>query len=125
MCIVSVIPVVIAGSADAPDYVCAILVALLLAFIATGVNIIIRVSTIKASYDTLLQEGEFSKKEKTIKKKFEPLSGVYWGIVTAGYLGWSFATGRWDFTWIVWPVSGVLFGAVSAVARYISSSKEE
>lgn len=26
---------------------------------------------------------------------------------------------RWDFTWIVWPVAGVLFAAVSGIVRMI------
>lgn len=122
LCIVAVIPTVIAGSMNAPDYICAVFVAILLMIIAIGVNIIIRVSIEKSAYDTLLQEGEYSKYEKTLKKKYESLSSVYWGVVTAGYLAWSFITMRWDFTWIVWPVAGVLFGAVSGIARFISQS---
>ena len=29
----------------------------------------------------------------------------------------SFSTARWDFTWIIWPVAGVLFGAISGIVR--------
>ena len=38
----------------------------------------------------LLQEGEYSQKEKAVKKKFEIYSTAYWCIATAIYLGWSF-----------------------------------
>ena len=44
------------------------------------------------------------------------IAGIYWTIVTAGYLAWSFWTGAWERTWIVWPVAGVLFGAVIGIA---------
>lgn len=117
LCIVAVIPVIIVGTMSAPDYICALFVGVLLILIAIGVNIIIRVSIIKASFDTLLQEGEYTQSEKEVKKKLGALSGAYWCTATAVYLGWSFWTMRWEFTWIVWPVAGVLFAAVSSIAR--------
>lgn len=119
LCIISVIPLIVAGAAGAPDFVCAVLVGLLLLMVAAGVNTIIRVSMIKSSYDTLLQEGEYTREEKQVKKKLDTLSGIYWCTVTAIYLGWSFLTMRWDFTWIVWPVAGVLFAAIYGVMRLI------
>ena len=78
---------------------------------------IIRVSTIKSSYDALLQEGEFSQAEKKARNKLNTLSGIYWCLATAIYLGWSFYTMRWDFTWLVWPVAGVLYAAAAGVMR--------
>lgn len=119
LCILSAVPLIMAGLQEAPDYVCGALTALLLVIIATGVNIMIRVGTIKSSFDTLLQEGEYSKEEKKAKGKLDALSGVYWCLVTAIYLGWSFWTMRWDFTWIVWPVAGVLFAAIHGVMRMV------
>ena len=69
LCILSVIPIVIAGTMNAADYICAFCVGFLLLIIAVGVNRIIRVSMIKGSYDILLQEGEFSKKRKTAEEE--------------------------------------------------------
>ena len=120
LCILSAVPIIIAGVLDAPDYVAGSFVVLLLLMIATGVNMIIRVSIIKNSYDTLLQEGEFSEAEKKAKRKLDGLSGIYWCLITAIYLGWSFYTMRWDFTWIIWPVAGVLFAAISGIMRLVS-----
>lgn len=124
LCIIAVVPLFIVGVMDAPDYICCAFTSLLLLFIATGVNMIIRVSTVKGSYDTLLQEGEFSKKEKKVKGKLDAFSGVYWCLATAIYLGWSFWTMRWDITWIIWPVAGVLFAAVSGIMRLIIGAEE-
>lgn len=120
LCILSVVPLVIVGIMDAPDYVCGIFTALLLMIVAVGVNMIIRVSIVKSSYDILLQEGEFSKEEKRAKRKLDPFAGIYWCLATAIYLGWSFWTMKWHFTWIVWPVAGVLFAAVSGVIRLVT-----
>ena len=44
-------------------------IGMLLIIIAVGVNLLIRTRMIKGSYDTLLQEGEFTKEQKQLKKK--------------------------------------------------------
>ena len=116
-CILAALPLIIAGTMGASDFVCCSLVGLLLLMVASGVNMMIRVGMIKSSYDTLLQEGEFSAEEKLAKKKSEPFAGAYWCLVTAIFLGWSFWTMNWSTTWIVWPVAGVLFAALSAIFR--------
>ena len=117
LCIMAVVPVIIVGAMGAPDYICALCVCVLLALVAIGVNMIIRVSMVKSSYDTLLQEGDFTQSEKNIKRKMDAFSSAYWCLATAIYLGWSFWTRRWEFTWIVWPVAGVLFAAISSIAK--------
>lgn len=85
---------------------------------------IIRVSIVKSSYDALLQEGEFSKNEKNAKRKLDAFSGTYWCLVTTIYLGWSFWTMNWHITWIVWPVAGVLFAAMSGIVRMVMGLNE-
>lgn len=124
LCILAVVPVIIVGAMKAPDYICALFVGVLLILIAIGVNMIIRVSIIKGSYDTLLQEGDYTQSEKKLKRKMDVLSSAYWCTAAAIYLGWSFWTMRWDFTWIVWPVAGVLFAAVSSFARFFIKAEE-
>lgn len=124
LCILAVVPLILAAIAEVPDYIICAFVSLLLFLVAIGVNIIIRVSTIRGSYDTLLQEGEFSREEKYAKRKLDAFSGAYWCLVTAVYLGWSFWTMRWDFTWIVWPVAGVLFAAVSTILRAVIGTEK-
>ena len=44
-------------------------IGMLLIIIAVGVNLLIRTRMIKGSYDTLLQEGVFTKEQKQLKKK--------------------------------------------------------
>lgn len=124
LCIIAVIPVVLAGALGAPDYISGSFVGVLLLLIAVGVNLIIRVSIIKGSYDTLLQKGEYTRAEKSLKNKMDSLSGIYWCLVTAIYLGWSFWTMRWDFTWIIWPVAAVLFAVFYNVMRVVLKADE-
>jgi len=123
-CILAVIPLLIGIAMEQPEYMITGDVSILLLLVAVGVFLIVRVSTINGSYDMLLQEGEYSQKEKAVKKKFEIYSTAYWCIATAIYLGWSFLSVRWDYTWILWPVAGVLLGAVSVVARGIWGTQD-
>ncbi len=124
LCILAAVPVILAGAMDVSDYIAAMCVGVLLTLIAVGVNIIIRVSIVKNSFDTLLQEGEYTQSEKKRREKLDALSGAYWCTATAIYLGWSFRSMRWDFTWIMWPVAGVLFAAVSGIARIFIKAEE-
>ena len=124
LCILSVVPIVIASVMDASDLVLGVLVVLLLCIIAIAVNMFIRVGMIKSSFDTLLQEGDFTREEKKAKRKTEAISSVYWCLATAIYLGWSFWTMRWDFTWIIWPVAGVLYAALAGIMRMVIGAEK-
>lgn len=124
LCILSVIPAIMAGVMEADDSTSGISVGLLLIIVSIGVNILIRAGMIKSSYDTLLQEGEYTKEEKHLKKKTDDFSGAYWCFVVATYLGWSFWTNNWKMIWIIWPVAGVLYVAVLGIVKMIIGDRE-
>ena len=124
LCILSVIPTIMAGVMEADDSICGLSVGVLLIIVSIGVNILIRAGMIKSSYDTLLQEGEYTKEEKHIKKRTDDFSGAYWCLVVAIYLGWSFSTNNWKFTWIIWPEAGVLYAAVLGIVKMIVVNKD-
>ncbi|WP_278243808.1 hypothetical protein [Catenibacterium mitsuokai] len=125
LCILSVIPTIIAGVMEVEDYMSGISVGLLLIIVSIGVNILIRAGMIKSSYDTLLQEGEYTIEEKHLKKKTDAFSGAYWCLMVAIYLGWSFWTNNWKFTWIIWPVAGVLYAAVLGLVKMTIEGREK
>lgn len=116
LCIASVIPLFIAVAFTENESVLITTVGLLLVIVAAGVYLLVRSGIVNSSYDKLLEEGEYTIEKKIVNKKNSNLSTIYWCIVVAIYLGWSFLTMDWDTTWIIWPVAGVLFGAVCALA---------
>ena len=125
-CIVSAIPVVIAGvSGTVSEWVYGACIAFLLVIVAISVAVITWASMIKSSYDILLQSGEFKESEKKSRERRNALSGAYWCLITAGYLAVSFSTGRWDRTWIIWAVSGVLYAALEALVRLLTGKNYE
>ena len=46
-------------------------------------------------------------------------------LVVVIYLGWSFSTNNWKFTWIIWPVAGILYAAVLGIVKMIVGNKDE
>jgi transcriptional regulator with XRE-family HTH domain len=129
LCVLSALPiflVLIIWGDDAGPYgplPFTIAVGLLLVLVSVGVYLIVRSSMIWGSYQMLLEEGGYSRAAKTENKRNEPLNAVYWGAVTAGYLAWSFLSGAWNRTWIVWPIAGVCYGLVLAVVRSLRNKK--
>ena len=89
----------------------------LLVLLSIGVLLIVRASIIWGSYQQLLEEGDYTREAKADAKKYGWIGSSYWMLVTAGYLAWSFITGKWDQTWIVWPVAGVAYGAIYEIVK--------
>lgn len=127
MCILSVIPVICAGvvSGENENMLVVYAVLVMFAMIAIAVTIFITSGMKMDSYKQLMQEGEYSPVEKESTDFTEKIGSVYWPVIVAIYLGVSFLTGAWGITWIIWPVAGVLFGAVAGIGKIISSSAKE
>lgn len=90
-------------------------VCFMLSLIALATFFFVFAGSETGSYECLLQEGEYSRANIKRQKIKDKVGGIYWSLMTAIYLGASFLTGRWDFTWIIWPVAGVLFGVVMGI----------
>ena len=94
-------------------------VAALLMMVGVGVKILVKTAMINNGYNKLLEEGEYTR----LNKRSSRWDSIYWSIATAIYLAWSFISGRWDFTWIVWPIAGVTFAAYKEIIKTIIRTK--
>ena len=103
---------------DDNDFYGAVGVFLLLVMVATAVTLFINAGTTMDCYKQLLQEGDYTPERKE-DKLVGAVASIVWPLTTAGYLLWSFLTGDWHITWIVWPIMGILFGAFSAVVSIV------
>ena len=116
LCILAVIPIFISllpAEVDGLLPVLAVCVTLVLA--GLGVMVLLRVGIPWASYETLLQEGDYTRQRKAREPLRTGASVAFWLTATAIYLAISLTTNRWDTSWIVWPVAGVLYPALLAV----------
>lgn len=62
----------------------------------------------------LLREGEYKNYNLKDHEKADRIASIYWSIIVALYLAYSFITDDWGRSWIIWPVAGVIYGGVSA-----------
>ena len=125
LCVLSVVPIFVAMICfDGQDTAYAAAVGALLALVAAGCLLIVRVCVVWGSFQALLQEGEYTPEKKAESKRVAPVAAIYWGLVTAGFLAASFITRSWDKTWIVWPVAGVAYGALITILGAIRNRKQ-
>lgn len=123
ICILGVVPIIIAPAFEAGEFTEVMMVCLLLLLVNVGVHILVRTGMVMESHHKLLQDGDYTKEKKEANERFSAFPGVYWCTVTAIYLTWSFITDNWDFTWIIWPVAGVLFAAVWRILQSVAKTR--
>ncbi len=118
LCVISAIPLFASLIVSEEDgFLQVASIAVLLAVVAVGVLLIVRCSIIWGGFQMLLEEGDYTRAGKEEEKKYGYIGGIYWTLVTAAYLAWSFLTDGWDRTWIVWPVAAVAYGAVYGIIK--------
>ena len=86
----------------------------LLCFVAVGVYLIVRACCIESGYKVLLEEGDYDRAAKAVNNR---IGTIYWAVVTAAYLLVSFLSMGWAITWVIWPVAGILYGALAAFLK--------
>ena len=124
-CILSVIPMMLAISLELGEFAIACCVPILLVLIAIGVNLLVWSGTIYASFQKLLQEGDYTKENKEMERKTSFFPGIYWTLTTALFLYISFKNDSWETSWIVWPVAALIFVAVLGILRAVMKSKNK
>lgn len=118
LCITAIIPLFVGEMIDS-DNAMFVMIMLSLTFIIAGIGVIcfIRTGIIWASYEKLLQEGEYSEENKGKKSLSSAIYTAYWIIATAVYLGCSFSLNNWSRSWVIWAVAAVTFPAVVAITN--------
>ena len=117
LCIAGAIPLILAGALGANDFIASIFVCILLCLVALAVHFFVGRGLVRESFTKLLQEGDYTKDMKQGGKVIEKIAGIYWCVVTAIFLAWSFLGNAWGVSWVIWPVAGVLFGAIACAVR--------
>lgn len=124
LCVLGCVPLVITAVLGAPSVVIVAMVCLLLLAIGCAVYMFIAICGVHSSYKVILQADDYTAEQKKRNKKLEPLSRIYWLFITVVYLAVSFITGRWDITWIIWAVSGVLFALIRVVGESLINTRD-
>lgn len=116
LCIVSLVPLLLFSLLEVSDKLLFLSVGFLIFIVGTAVFLFVVAGSRKASYDILLKKGEYSPESRIRTKKAETIGSIYWPLIVLIYLYWSFTTGDWYLTWIVWPLAGLLFAAIVGIS---------
>lgn len=114
LCIVCAVPLITAGALDAKESVLIGLVGVLLAIVAIASYLFVSSGVIMSGYNRLLGEGDYTPAAREQEQHQDKIGGIYWPLVVAGYLLWSFLSGKWGITWVIWPVAALVFAALTA-----------
>ncbi len=101
---------------------------LLFIFVAIGVFMIVLCNSIKNTYEGILKlndastiSGNYVSSQhpeiKYITPEAATIMSVYWPTVTCIYLIWSFLSFDWWYTWIIWPIAGIISAVLNGVFK--------
>lgn len=99
------------------DFFCVCMFCLTLFMVGYGVSYFVKGGIYNASFEKLLQEGEYSVKKKTSTSVLGTVSTIYWTVTTAIFLMLGFCGIPWKICGLIWPIAGVLFAGVVAVVE--------
>ena len=91
----------------------------LLLTVGVGVLLLVKVGNVWGGFQAVLGEGDYSEEAK----KNEPFASAYWLSVVAVYLGWSFISGDWSISWVIWPVAAFIFAAACALIEHFKKKR--
>lgn len=123
ICILGVIPLFAVSMRGDEDFIAVVIFAFLFVVEAIGVRFFVIAGINQASFEKLLQEGDYSVDAKKKSPLLSAISTVYWLVITAIFLGMSFTTKEWQTTGLIWPVAGVLYPAVLALVKCFDKNK--
>ena len=118
LCIMALIPL-FAGTIFNDESELLLTIMLSSSFIIAGIGVVFFISSgiVWASYEKLLQEGDYSKEKKKNQSIATTISVIYWSIATAVYLGYSLSTNNWGYSWVILVVAAVVFPAIVAISN--------
>lgn len=112
MCFVGAATIFAGGFFDDNDYASAIFLCLAIFVVAIGVYCFVVVGINDASFDKLLQEGDYTIENKTSTSLVSMISTIYWLLVTAVFLCIGFYISNWKACGLIWPIAGVIYPVV-------------
>ena len=127
LCILSAVPLFVAMCLLADDVIYVAAVSLLLVIASIGCAAFVYGGTIQSAMDRLLEEGDYTRQQKSRRSVKGAVSIIYWLVVTAIFMWYTFGpsgNGQAKYSWFIWAIGGVLYAAVMVVLNLIQRSKK-
>lgn len=126
LCILSAVPLFVSMCMETADVVYVAAVCLLLIIAGMGCVAFTYGGTIQSSMERLLEEGDYTRQQKSRRSIKGAVSTVYWLLVTALFMWYTFGpsgNGQARYSWFIWAIAGVVYAAVMLVVNLIQRSK--
>ena len=126
LCILAAVPLFAAMCVSASGLFYIGAVCLLLAIVSAGCYAFVLGGVNHSAMQALLEEEDYTRENKAKSPVIGAVSGIYWLLVTAVYLFYTFGpmgNGQPKYSWFIWAAAGVLFGAVMLVVKLIARRK--
>ena len=123
LCILSVIPLFAALFINPTDIICVAAMCALLLLVGIACIMFVYIGTYAAGMDRLLEEGDYTRSSKARSHIIGKVSTIYWLAVTAIFLFYTFGpngNGQARYSWFIWAIAGVLYGAVIAIVKLVN-----
>ena len=118
LCIISAVPIFavmcVGRTRDGYD---SLAVCALLLLVGIACLLLVRAGSMRGAVDKLLEQGDYTRESKAKSRIVGAISAVYWLAVTAIFLFYTFGpngNGQPQYSWFIWAVGGVLYGALMA-----------
>ena len=122
MCVISPIPTILgAFMGENEKSMVMVGVCIMLMIVAIAVCLIIQAGVMMESYNMLLEIGDYTPSKKKGNKVIDFVAALVWPLVSLAYVYMGLVHGLWHPGWIIFPVTGVLFGAFSALVEGLSN----
>lgn len=124
LCILGVVPMLVAAGVGASDLVLVYCTVALLALIAIAVFLFVWSCSIQGSFQKLLQEGDYTIEKKEMVKRTSFFAAAYWCVATAVFLIWGFSSEDWGTAGLMWPVAALIFAAIKVLVNEVMKTKK-
>ena len=127
LCILSAVPLFVTMCMETADIVYVAAVCLLLVIAGIGCVAFTYGGTINASMERLLEEGDYTRQNKSRRSIKGAVSAIYWLLVTALFMWYTFGpsgNGQAKYSWFIWAIAGVVYAAVMLVVNLIQRGKK-
>jgi hypothetical protein len=98
---------------------------IMLCIVAFAVVDFIYFGSIRESYGRLLQIGDYAPKKQKEDKVIGAVASIVWPLAVAIFLFSGFIYDMWAKAWVVFPITGVLFGMFSAAYSIITENNHK
>ena len=126
LCVLAAVPLFAAMCINGSDLLYIAAVCALLVLVAIGCLALVTAGVYQGAMEQLLEEGDYTRREKSQKNITGPVSVIYWLVATAIFMIYTFGpkgNGQPRYSWIIWAVAGVLYAAVLAGIKLIRNRK--